>query len=140
MEASTMHDLMNALDCSSNMFGELSPEVRARLFAVVSDPTQETWEDAHCLIISREPWSTLWQAVEAHTDYHVTSKPMDGPWPCVPTTDQLVAALTAYRHASCEYELDGHDTDGTPWYRCGTHDRLEISMEVPCEGWVNPAL
>lgn len=38
-------------------------------------------------------------------------------------------------HAACRYVLDGHDTDGTPWHRCETHDKLSISPDYPCEGW-----
>lgn len=35
----------------------------------------------------------------------------------------------------CEYVLDGHDTDGTPWYRCVTHNEVEISPDAPCAGY-----
>ena len=39
-------------------------------------------------------------------------------------------------NGDCEYELDGHDTDGTPWYRCTTHDELALSPDAPCAGYV----
>jgi hypothetical protein len=37
--------------------------------------------------------TTLWQALLAHTDYAVQSKPIDGGWPAVPTREQLLTAL-----------------------------------------------
>lgn len=48
-------------------------------------------------------------------------------------------------NGDCEYVLDGHDTDGTPWYRCTTHDELAFGsiggsvddMEhVYCSGYI----
>ena len=39
----------------------------------------------------------------------------------------------------CVYVLDGHDTDGTPWYRCVAHDELAPSHEAPCAGSSEPA-
>lgn len=86
-------DLMTYLDEGTNMFGALSPDVRARLFAVVDQPSQETWEDAHPIILSAPSFTTLWQACIRYADYGVTSKPLDGPWPVVPTRDQILAAL-----------------------------------------------
>lgn len=39
--------------------------------------------------------TTLWQALLAHTDYAVQSKPFDEDWPAVPTREQLLTALRA---------------------------------------------
>lgn len=48
-------------------------------------------------------------------------------------------------NGTCEYVLDGHDTDGTPWFRCSTHDGLvfgsigddspESVAHVYCDGY-----
>jgi hypothetical protein len=44
----------------------------------------------------------------------------------------------------CAYTLDGHDTDGTPWFRCSTHNETAMGSkdganayppDVPCNGW-----
>lgn len=35
----------------------------------------------------------------------------------------------------CEYELDGHDTDGTTWYLCVTHNEQAPSPDAPCAGY-----
>lgn len=93
---------MNDLDAGSNLFGALSPEVRARLFAVVDKPTQQTWSDAHGIILNAQTMTTLWQAVLAHTDYDVTVGPSYMPgngqtsgWPSIPTSDQLLLAIRA---------------------------------------------
>ena len=51
------------LNLASNMFGPLGGEVRARLVAAIENPCEETWDDAYSIILSREPWTTLWQAV-----------------------------------------------------------------------------
>ena len=53
------------LNAASNMFGPLSGEVRERLMAAINDPCEETWDDAHGIILNRDVWLTLWQAVIA---------------------------------------------------------------------------
>lgn len=35
----------------------------------------------------------------------------------------------------CEYVHEGYDTDGTEWFRCTTHDKVEISSDAPCDGY-----
>jgi hypothetical protein len=85
--------VMALLDKGSNPLGALSPEVRARLFAVIDNPTQQTWDDAHSIILSGGSWLTLWQAVLRFTDYDVTSRPLDDPWPAVPTCEQIATAI-----------------------------------------------
>src|SRR5262252_6294590 len=55
------------LDGTSNLFGELGPDVRDRLQAVVAHPDETTWDDAHSVIL-RDGSNfglglTLWQAV-----------------------------------------------------------------------------
>ena len=53
------------LNAASNMFGPLSGEVRERLMALINDPSEETWDDAYSIILNRDVWLTLWQAVIA---------------------------------------------------------------------------
>jgi hypothetical protein len=87
--------LMSALDQGTNMFGHLKPEIRARLFAAVDNPTDETWTDAHGIMVSDGRFMTLWQACLRFTDYPVRRGPVDGGrWESIPTRDQLVTALT----------------------------------------------
>lgn len=38
-------------------------------------------------------------------------------------------------NGDCEFAFDGHDTDGTEWYRCTTHNELSISDWGYCEGY-----
>lgn len=87
---------MAALDNGANLFGSLRPEIRARLYAVVKNPSQETWNDANGIILS--DFTTLWQALLRHTDFDVTSGPAHGtgerpPWPKLPTRAQLLQAI-----------------------------------------------
>lgn len=95
MDEQQMLTLMRDLDEGTNLFGPLGPVVRARLFAVVDNPTQDTWEDAHTVIVTTQGITTLWQALLAYTDYAVQSKPVDANWPAVPTREQLLTALHA---------------------------------------------
>jgi len=90
------------LDMAASMLGKpLTEDTRARLAAVLADPTQETWEDAHSIIIAPHPGFglTLWQAVIAvvpgfpqrgpsYTAGHVT-----GLWEQIPTSEQIAQAI-----------------------------------------------
>ena len=55
------------------------------------------------------------------------------------TTDNVAPHVLArvvgtgeYGGGECVYTLDGHDTDGTPFYRCHAHDATEVSPDAPC--------
>ncbi len=85
--------VMELFDAGSNMLGKLDPEIRARLWAVVDRPGERTWTDTHGIIINR--LTTLWQALLKWTDYPIRTRDADGPWPLIPTTEQLVTALSA---------------------------------------------
>ncbi len=95
MNEQQMLALMRDLDEGTNLFGPLGADVRARLFAVVDNPTQDTWGNAYSVIVASEGMTTLWQALLACTDYAVRSKPLDGDWPAVPSREQLLTALHA---------------------------------------------
>jgi hypothetical protein len=91
---------MEDLEHGTNLFGPFDPQVRARLFAVLDTPTQETWADAHTIILSAFGiTTTLWRALLWHTDYDVTSGPAytegetPGPWAKLPTSEQLFTAI-----------------------------------------------
>lgn len=82
------------VDRTRNMFGALNDDCRARLEAVLTEPTQETWEQAYSLIISeRFRFQTLWQAWIATCPDAPLSKPLEGPWPRIPTQIELYRAL-----------------------------------------------
>ena len=53
------------LNLASNLLGALSGEIRARLVAAFTVPCEETWDDARSIILDRESFTTLWQAVIA---------------------------------------------------------------------------
>jgi hypothetical protein len=91
-------DVELELDLARNMFGSLSPAVRTCIRAVVANPTQETWDKAHCKIIGSDRWMTLWQAVLAVDPTFCQSKPSRGPWPRIPTQQTLVKALQFATH------------------------------------------
>lgn len=57
-------ELMDLLDQARNTADQpVSDDARARLYALVEQPTTSTWQDAHSLCIAG--WETLWQAVLA---------------------------------------------------------------------------
>ena len=53
------------LNLASNLFGALSGEIRALLVAAIDNPCEQTWDDAYTVILDRESFTTLWQAVLA---------------------------------------------------------------------------
>jgi hypothetical protein len=82
-----------------NMFGAVKPEIIDRLQAVIDNPTQETWNDAHSIIVSKNRgFTTLWQAVllidptfprRASYDMEThTSK-----WDRLPTSETIIKAI-----------------------------------------------
>ena len=105
------------LNAADNMFGALSGEVRVRLMAAVNSPGEETWDDAHSIILRfNQPGEgfglglTLWQAVIAvdpsfaHVRGPVTrwvedsselgghSEPVSG-WERTPTAETIIQAI-----------------------------------------------
>jgi hypothetical protein len=80
------------------MFGNIKPDVQKRLRNVIDNPTQETWDDAHCIIINFKRFKTLWQAVleidssfQRRATYdmekHISK------WDSIPTTETIVKAI-----------------------------------------------
>jgi hypothetical protein len=87
---------------ATNLYGPLSAEVRQRLDAVVSDPTNETWEDAHSIILNSKGFRTLWQAViKADPTFPTTGPRTDSkgnqitPWARIPSRELLIEAINA---------------------------------------------
>lgn len=93
MEAARALKIDDIIANCRNLFGPLDGECRARLRAVLRNPTEETWEDAYSLIISVNPLSTLWQAWTAIDPTAPRSKPCDGPWPKIPDVVTLRRAI-----------------------------------------------
>lgn len=58
-------DIERELDMARNVFGRLRPDIKTRLRAVLYQPNEETWEDAHTIIVGADGWTTLWKAVIA---------------------------------------------------------------------------
>lgn len=97
------------LNLASNPLGPLSGEVRVRIVAVIERPCDETWDDAHCVILNRESWMTLWQAVMAIDPTFPTAGPVtswvedDGPlgghsepvsgWERIPDAETIIQAV-----------------------------------------------
>jgi hypothetical protein len=98
-------DIERELEMARNMFGKLRPDLKTRLRAVLYQPTEETWEDAHSIIVGSDRWTTLWQAVIAVDP----TFPRTGPshdargrlvkrWAKVPSQETLLKALRYATH------------------------------------------
>ena len=83
-----------SLEFATNMFGALKPETKARLQAVIDNPCQETWEDAHTIILNGSGrMKTLWQAIHTVRPNFCTRKPLDAPWEEIPTREEIIQAI-----------------------------------------------
>ena len=85
------------LNFATNLFGKnLSPNIKQRLESVIENPNQDTWEDAHSIVINGAGRTyTLWQAVLLIDPEFVCSKPLDAPWPKIPSSETIVKAIRA---------------------------------------------
>lgn len=83
-----------ALEFGSNMNGKLSPEIKARLQAVIDHPNQITWNDTFSLILNhRGRVSTLWQAVLAVNPSFTRRKCCEEEWQQIPTQETIIKAI-----------------------------------------------
>jgi len=83
-----------SLEFATNMFGALKPDIKARLQAVIDNPCQETWEDAHCIILNGSGrMKTLWNAIHTVRPDFCNSKGCDAPWDEIPTSEEIVQAI-----------------------------------------------
>jgi hypothetical protein len=83
---------MLSLEFATNMFGPLKPDMKKRLMAVINKPSQRTWDNAYSIILNSKT-ETLWDAVLAVNPFFVRRKPLDEPWPAIPTKQDIIAAL-----------------------------------------------
>ena len=83
-----------ALEFGTNLFGNLKPEIKNRLQAVIDNPCQETWEDAYSIILNADAgMTTLWQAV-IKIDWDMPQrKPLDAPWSYIPSQEIIIEAI-----------------------------------------------
>jgi len=96
-----------ALEFGTNLFGKLKPEIKKRLQAVIDNPCQDTWDDAHSIILNREvKMTTLWQAV-IKIDWNMpVSKPHDAPWNYIPSSKIIVEAINKAVFKAAKQELN----------------------------------
>lgn len=87
-----------ALDAAraTNLYGPLVPELRARIDALIEDPTPATWDDAYTIIVNGDTFTSLWQAV-LHVDPSFPARINNGTWrwQTAPTREVVLAALHA---------------------------------------------
>ena len=83
-----------SLEFATNMFGKLKPEIKERIQAVIENPNQETWEDAHSIILNGSGrMKTLWNAIHTVRPSFCNRKPLDAPWDEIPTSEEIIQAI-----------------------------------------------
>lgn len=86
------------LDRCRTMYGALGPSEQARLAEVLRDPSADTWDAAHGVIIAIEnghgPVTLLdaWQRVDPQAP---RARPPNGDWPHIPDAFTLYRAIRA---------------------------------------------
>lgn len=94
---------MTDLNRTRNMFGPLDGELRAKLVAMLDEPSAENWDNAHSIVVGADGFTTLWQSVEA-TGTHLcgpvtrTDGSLVSDWSAIPTREQVEAALEFATH------------------------------------------
>ena len=91
-------DLNYLLDWFSNMFGDLKPDIRKRLMAVINNPTEKTWNNAYSVLV--KPFTTLWKAVIKVDPWFPKTGPSEDRagnriegWAQIPTQELIIKAL-----------------------------------------------
>lgn len=83
-----------ALEFATNLFGNIKPEIKARLQAVIDNPCQETWEDAYSIILNGSgKMRTLWQAVLIVNPRFQNRRADGALWDKIPTQEVIVEAI-----------------------------------------------
>jgi hypothetical protein len=100
-------NIKTELKLARDMMGQhLSPESRAAIQAVIDNPTEETWDRAARIIVSRfRSGMTLWQAVSEIRDGYTNIGPVSGlkgrkisGWKRIPDRDAILAGLKFATH------------------------------------------
>ena len=93
------------LDLARNLYGRLKPRERTRIRALIYQPTEDTWEDAHSIVVGSDGWMTLWQAVLAVDPTFPNVGPATDArgrqisrWARIPNQELLAAALKYATH------------------------------------------
>lgn len=93
------------LDLATNLWGRLTSQGRARIMSLLENPSQKTWDDAHGIILDRQNWLTLWQAILAvEPTFPARGKATDQkgrvvePWPRIPEPELVLRALRYATH------------------------------------------
>ena len=94
-----------------NVFGKVKPDIQKRLQAVMDNPTPETWDDAHSIIIGGRNFRTLWQAVLIIDPSFQRSAPYDmdthtTKWRTVPSKETIRAAIKLIAEKNLERKKD----------------------------------
>jgi len=88
------------LERSRNRNGELDEETKARVYALIDNPTVDTWDNAKSIIVGSDAWTTLWQAVrKADPSFPNTGRSTDEEgnvireWSRIPDASLVLQAL-----------------------------------------------
>lgn len=93
------------LDLATNLWGRLTSQGRTRIMSLLENPNQKTWDDAQGIVLNRQNWMTLWQAIlEVDPTFPAQGKATDQrgrvvrPWPRIPDPELVLRALRYATH------------------------------------------
>ena len=118
-------DLPISLDLrrATNLLGPLGPDTRRRVEAVMANPIERTWDDAHEIVLNARTGTTLWQAVCAVDPSFPTTKG-DNHWQRIPSKSTLLAAVHyAVLPPTVTCGSDPGSPDGPGSYHHGPHEK-----------------
>ncbi|BDZ52685.1 hypothetical protein GCM10025867_49260 (plasmid) [Frondihabitans sucicola] len=92
-----MVEVAALLDETMNWNGFIAADQRARLFALIDTPCQDTWDGAHSLTLldpaAQTIASTLWDLLLACTAYRCNGRIHGEAWDSIPTRSEVITAL-----------------------------------------------
>jgi len=96
-----------ALEFGTNLFGNLSQEIKERLQAVIDNPCHKTWEDSYSIILNGNgKMTTLWQAVCKVDWMFQQRKGCDEDWVRIPPKETIIEAIKKAVFKEAEQELN----------------------------------
>ena len=82
-----------ALEFGTNLFGNLSQEIKDKLQTVIDNPCQKTWEESYAIILTFKPMVTLWQAVSKVDWMMPNNKSLGSDWEHIPNSETIIKAI-----------------------------------------------
>jgi hypothetical protein len=99
-----------------NLYGPVGPRTRGRLYAVLEDPTNKTWNNSYSIILAPKALGlTLWQAIieidggfiQVGPSYKTGENWNSRPWKQIPSQAHIIMAIANVAHMHYGIESAG---------------------------------